>query len=83
MGLRIRSYLYLIKLHIVYQVISMYFTYSGTATSIHEESHSARRKTPIPLWPEWNDQDLTNEKWVGLLSSLLVLLYLKMILDSL
>jgi len=35
----------------------------GTATSIHEESHSARRKTPIPLWPEWNDQDVTNEKW--------------------
>ncbi|VDP52717.1 unnamed protein product [Schistosoma curassoni] len=26
-------------------------------------SSSTPRDTTIPLWPEWNDQDVNNEKW--------------------
>ena len=30
-----------------------------------EERLSGRKKPPIPLWAEWNDQEINNEKWVG------------------
>lgn len=30
-----------------------------------EERLSGRKKPPILLWAEWNDQEINNEKWVG------------------
>lgn len=30
---------------------------------ISEERPSSKRKPPIPIWSEWNDQDILNEKW--------------------
>ena len=41
-----------------------YFIYldsNGTPQIVTED----QRKPVIPLWAEWSDQDISNEKWVS------------------
>ena len=37
---------------------------SSTTSQMNDDKTSAKKKSPIPLWPEWTDQEIANEKWV-------------------
>ena len=48
-------------------VLKFYLSCRSSAAvppQIPEERPSGKRKQSIPVWIEWNDQDIVNEKWV-------------------
>eukprot|EP00111_Clytia_hemisphaerica_P008007 TCONS_00023273-protein len=36
---------------------------SSNTSQVNDDKTSAKKKSPIPLWPEWTDQEIANEKW--------------------